>query len=71
MVPGPFAAAVLDRLAGIRVPVHLLRGNGERAVENAIEFDGQRRGRQSSGALLAELATLIGPTTGASTPCGS
>ena len=35
-VPGPFAAAVLDRLAAIRVPLHLLRGNGEREVAAAV-----------------------------------
>jgi predicted phosphodiesterase len=36
-VPGPFAAAVLDRLAAIEAPVHLLRGNGEREVAAAAE----------------------------------
>ena len=35
-VPGPFAAAVLDRLAAVRVPVHLVRGNGEREVAAAV-----------------------------------
>ncbi len=35
-VPGPFAAAVLDRLAAIGAPVHLLRGNGEREVAAAV-----------------------------------
>ena len=35
-VPGPFAAAVLDRLAALRTPVHLLRGNGEREVAAAV-----------------------------------
>ena len=35
-VPGPFAAAVLDRLAAIEAPVHLLRGNGEREVAAAV-----------------------------------
>jgi len=31
-VPGPFAAAVLDRLDALAVPVHRIRGNGEREV---------------------------------------
>jgi len=35
-VPGPFAAAVLDRIAAIEAPVHLLRGNGEREVAAAV-----------------------------------
>lgn len=35
-VPGPFAAATLARLARIDVPVHWLRGNGEREVAAAV-----------------------------------
>jgi len=35
-VPGPFAAAVLDRLESLRVPVHWIRGNGEREVAEAV-----------------------------------
>jgi predicted phosphodiesterase len=35
-VPGPFAAAVLDRLEALTVPVHWIRGNGEREVAEAI-----------------------------------
>src|SRR3954463_2727993 len=35
-VPGPFAAAVLDRLASLAVPVHWRRGNGEREVAEAV-----------------------------------
>jgi putative phosphoesterase len=31
-VPGPFAARVLDRLEALAVPVHWVRGNGEREV---------------------------------------
>ena len=34
-VPGPFAAAVLDRLGALDVPVHRIRGNGEREVAEA------------------------------------
>src|SRR3954470_7459698 len=35
-VPGPFAAAVLDRLESLPVPVHWIRGNGEREVAEAV-----------------------------------
>jgi predicted phosphodiesterase len=35
VVPGPFAAATLDRLEALEAPVHWLRGNGEREVAEA------------------------------------
>src|SRR4051795_7787853 len=35
-VPGPFAAATLDRLEALAVPVHRIRGNGEREVAEAV-----------------------------------
>ena len=35
-VPGPFAAATLERLARIEAPVHWIRGNGEREVAAAL-----------------------------------
>jgi predicted phosphodiesterase len=35
-VPGPFAAATLDRLDRLPAPVHRLRGNGEREVAAAV-----------------------------------
>ena len=35
-VPGPFARATLDRLRAIGVPVHWIRGNGEREVAEAV-----------------------------------
>src|SRR4051812_14380981 len=35
-VPGPFARAVLDRLESLTVPVHWIRGNGEREVAEAV-----------------------------------
>ena len=56
VVPGPFAAAVLDRLAAIRVPVHVLRGNGERAVAAAVG---------ASPPDGANLAAATGPITAA------
>jgi predicted phosphodiesterase len=35
-VPGPFARGTLDRLDGLDVPVHWIRGNGEREVAEAV-----------------------------------
>jgi predicted phosphodiesterase len=35
-VPGPFARAALDRLESLSVPVHWVRGNGEREVAAAV-----------------------------------
>src|SRR3954468_1293299 len=35
-VPGPFAGATLDRLAALGVPVHWVRGNGEREAATAV-----------------------------------
>ena len=35
-VPGPFDRDVLDRLAALDVPVHWVRGNGEREVAEAV-----------------------------------
>jgi putative phosphoesterase len=35
-VPGPFAAATLERLHSLRVLVHWIRGNGEREVAAAV-----------------------------------
>jgi putative phosphoesterase len=36
-VPGPFAAATLDRLEALPVPVHRIRGNSERGVAEAVD----------------------------------
>ncbi len=36
-VPGPFAAATLDRLEALDVPLHRVRGNGEREVAEAVD----------------------------------
>jgi predicted phosphodiesterase len=35
-VPGPFARETLDRLDGLDLPVHWIRGNGEREVAEAL-----------------------------------
>ena len=35
-VPGPFAAETLDRLEALDLPVHWIRGNGEREVATAV-----------------------------------
>jgi putative phosphoesterase len=39
-VPGPFAAAALDRLEALSVPVRWVRGNGEREVAEAVGAPG-------------------------------
>lgn len=36
-VPGPFASAVLDRLDALALPVHWIRGNGERETAEVVE----------------------------------
>jgi predicted phosphodiesterase len=36
-VPGPFARAALDRLDALTVPVHRVRGNGERETAEAVD----------------------------------
>jgi putative phosphoesterase len=35
-VPGPFATATLDRLEQLEAPIHVVRGNGEREVGEAV-----------------------------------
>ena len=35
-IPGAFATAALDRIEGLAVPVHRVRGNGERETADAI-----------------------------------
>ena len=44
-VPGPFAAATLERLESLDAPVHRIRGNGEREVASAA---GDRRRRPTT-----------------------
>jgi Calcineurin-like phosphoesterase len=41
-VPGPFPVAVLQRLDQLAVPVHWLRGNGEREVSAAVSGTSDR-----------------------------
>jgi predicted phosphodiesterase len=36
-VPGPFVGAALDRLDALTVPVHRIRGNGERETAEAVD----------------------------------
>ncbi len=36
-VPGPFACATLDSIDALTVPVHRIRGNGERETAHAVE----------------------------------
>lgn len=52
-VPGAFCGAVLDRLAGLVVPVHWVRGNGEREVATAVDGAPPAQGDDA-----AEMATF-------------
>jgi predicted phosphodiesterase len=59
-VPGAFCAAVLDRLAGLSVPVHWLRGNGEREVAAAVDGPAPAEGDDAAamaGFTAAELGS--------------
>ena len=59
-VPGPFAAATLDRLAALDVPVRWLRGNGEREVAEAAAG-----GAPADDDLAARTAALTAAELGA------
>ena len=66
-VPGAFCAAVLDRLAGLEVPVHWVRGNGEREVAAAV--NGTPPAQGDDGAQMATFsARELG--TGRALPLG-
>jgi predicted phosphodiesterase len=58
-VPGAFAGAALDRLEALNVPVHWVRGNGEREVAEAV-------GRPAPGAddLAARTAAITAAELG-------
>ena len=61
-VPGPFAAAVLDRLDALAVPVHRIRGNGEREVADPPAGDDlvAETARRSAAELGPERARALG-----------
>ena len=59
-VPGPFAAATLDRLEALEAPVHRLRGNGEREVAEALDA-----GEPAPDDLVARSAALSAGELGA------
>ncbi len=61
-VPGPFAAAVLDRLDALAVPVHRIRGNGEREVAEPPAGDDlvAETARRSAAELGPERARALG-----------
>ncbi len=61
-VPGPFAAAVLDRLDALDVPVHRIRGNGEREVAAPPAGDDlvAETARRSAAELGPERARALG-----------
>ena len=64
-VPGPFAVAVLDRLGALDVPVHRIRGNGEREVAATA---GRRRPR---GRDRPAQRGRAGPGAGAGARCAA
>ena len=61
-VPGPFAAAVLDRLDALAVPVHRIRGNGEREVADPPAGDDlvAETARRSAAELGPERTRALG-----------
>jgi len=61
-VPGPFAAAVLDRLDALAVPVHRIRGNGEREVADPPAGDDlvAQTAHRSAAELGPERARALG-----------
>ena len=62
VVPGAFAAPVLDRLQALTGPVHWIRGNGEREVAAAVDGPPPARGRGDSAAeMSAYSADQLGP----------
>lgn len=58
-VPGAFSAAVLDRLEALTVPVHWVRGNGEREVAAAVGGP-----RAEAGDNAAEMAAFTADELG-------
>ncbi|MGZ4348964.1 MAG: metallophosphoesterase family protein [Solirubrobacteraceae bacterium] len=59
-VPGAFCAAVLDRLDGLEVPVHWVRGNGEREVAAAVDGSPPAEG-DNAAQMAAFTAAELGP----------
>lgn len=67
-VPGPFARAVLDRLESLTVPLHQIRGNGERETAEAVGATGPPADENlaavtaavTAGQLGADRARLLG-----------
>lgn len=59
-VPGPFARATLDRLQALDVPVHWVRGNGEREVAEAAHHH-EPPSDDLSGRTSALSAIELGP----------
>jgi putative phosphoesterase len=60
VVPGAFGAAVLDRLAALREPVHWVRGNGEREVAAAVGGSAPAEG-DNAAQMSAFTAADLGP----------
>jgi putative phosphoesterase len=64
VVPGPFVAQVLDRLERLTVPVHWVRGNGEREVAEAAAAGGPTDDTLPARCAAANAAALGGPRSG-------
>src|SRR6185312_2272363 len=61
MVPGPFALEALARLDALAVPVHRVRGNGEREVAEAAAGDAiDETAALTAAALGPERAAALG-----------
>ena len=60
-VPGPFARAVLDRLEALAMPVHYIRGNGERETAAAVEASEPPDDDDLAAVTAAVTAREIGP----------
>ena len=60
-VPGPFARAVLDRIDALTVPVHYLRGNGERETAEAVEANTPPADDDLAAVTAAITAAEVGP----------
>jgi len=59
-VPGPFARASLDRIDALPVPVHRVRGNGERETAEAVGAGPPPAGDDLAGVTAAMSAGQLG-----------
>jgi putative phosphoesterase len=59
-VPGPFSAAVLDRLEAVEVPTHCIRGNGERETAAAVDATSRPAADDLAAVTAAMTASQLG-----------